>query len=518
MKKFLSFLLAAIMAAGMTTSVFAAVGDAENTAMNAIDSTGLTVITPSNTNAPDTSYLKLVGANVNTSYKNRGVLLMDNDCSTYWTFWGGSTTQSPTLHILLKEALPIDKIFVAFPWDLTTDGAWPSATYGATVYATYVDGTVERLTYTSNTITADTTARVLEPSNKTKAVKMVTLSRVPRQTLEATTGFFDTIPSGSTLVAQALSIAELKIFVPTTALAATSNKSAATITKDGEAVSCLSDGYTAGVANQLLGNTANPMSGYSDMPALNVPAAQNFDAYYKTSTNGAVLTGDAEVTLAAGEHILVDLGKYSYISEVEVAADNYAGLTVKGSNMSSSFDDADTLPALTQNTDGLYSSTVTEATNRYRYIAICNDGDTDVKLSEVAVNATNNDPELVIADNSINDGLRYWNGSTYVEVESGATGVTVPAGTSYVWTRNVTVPAATNQKYVAVLAIYKENGEMIQMVTSDVTMSSTKVKLDVLIPAGNNKLEARKAKCMLIDSLTNGMIYATEEYTIAPAQ
>ncbi|MBQ7976832.1 MAG: hypothetical protein IJ300_14195 [Clostridia bacterium] len=510
MKKFLSFLLAAIMAAGMTTSVFAAVGDAENTAMNAIDSTGLTVITPSSMDLTNAKYVKLVGANIGTAHYARGVHLMDNDCTTYWVMWG-EAGQSPTLHLLLNNPMPVDKVFIAFPWDAATDAttsAFPSATYGVAVYATFVDGTVERLTYTGNTITADTTARAIELTNKTKAVKMISVSRVPRNTLDNTAGFWDNVPG--TKVAQALSISEIKIYTPTSSLPIEDDNIATTITKDGTAVTCLSDGYTAGVANMLLGNTSNPLSSHSDMLALNVPAAQYFDPYYKFTNNGAVLTGDSEVTLAAGEHILVDLGKYSYISEVEVAADNYAGLTVKGGNMSSSFDDADTLPALAQNTDGLYSSTVTEATNRYRYIAIYNNGDTDVKLSEVAVKATNNDPTI-----TRNKGLRAWYNSTWYETAEGGT---VPAANCYVWTQDINVPVAENQKYTVLLVLYDENGKMIEPVSTEVTMDATTKKVDLMTGNGSIRATARKAKVMLIDSLTNGMIYATEEYTIAPAQ
>ena len=513
MKKLLSLILAVAILAGMTTSVFAAVGDAENTAMNAINSTGLTVITPSSYDIANSQYISLVGANVNTSHKNRGVLMMDNDCSTYWVFWGASTAQSPTLHVLLKEAMPVDKVFVAFPWDATTDtstNAYPSATFGAAVYATYVDGTVERLTYTSNTITAATTARTLELENKTKAVKMISISRVPRATLDATAGFFDTIPSTSSKVAQALSIAELKIFVPTASLPSAGSKAAVTITKNGEAVPCLSDGYTAGVANQLLGNTANPLSGYSDMLALNVPAAQNFDAYYKFSTNGAVLTGDAEVTLEKGEYVIADLGKYVTVSEVEVAADNYANLSVKGSNMTSDIVNADTLPALAQNSNGLYSSTVTDTTKRYRYVAIYNNGDEAVKLSEVAVKADSNAPTI-----TRNKGLRAWYSNTWYETAEGGT---VPAANSYIWTQNINVPVAEGQKYTVLLVLYDENGRMIEPVSTEVTMDATTKKVDLQTGNGSTRAAARKAKVMLLDSLTNGMIFATEEYTIAPAQ
>ena len=109
MKKLLSLILAVAMLAGMTTSVFAAVGDAENTVMNAINSTGLTVITPSSYDIANSRYISLVGTNVTTSYKNRGVLLMDNDCTSSWTFWGDAA-KSPTLHLLLKQLEAITQL------------------------------------------------------------------------------------------------------------------------------------------------------------------------------------------------------------------------------------------------------------------------------------------------------------------------------------------------------------------------------------------------------------------------
>lgn len=508
MKKLLSLILAVAMLAGMTTSVFAAVGTAENTVMNAIDSTGLTVITPSSYEIANSRYISLVGANVNTSYKNRGVFLMDNDCTSYWAFWGASTAQSPTLHLLLKKAMPVDKVFVAFPWDLSTDGAWPSASYGIATYVTYFDGTVERLTYTSNTITADTTARVLEPSNKAKAVKMITVSRVPRATLDATAGFFDTIPAGSTKVAQALAISELKVFVPTTALAAAASQTAATITKDGQAVPCLSDGYTAGVANQLLGNTANPLSSYNDMLALNIPAAQNFDAYYKVSTNGAVLTGDAEVTLAPGEYVLADLGKYSSIKSVEVAADNYANLSVKASNVASDIANADTLPALVQNSNGLYSSTVTDTSKRYRYVAIYNSGDEAVKLSELVVSSSDNSPSI-----TVNKGFASYH-TSWSESRNSADGRTISAGSQYKYDNYVNVPVADGKTYTGMFMLYDEDGRMLDVATGTVTMNTTSERLNFATGSGTSRLATRTAKFVLMDNLSNGMIYLTEDYTV----
>lgn len=492
MKKLISLLLTLTLVLGMQAFAY-----------TSIDTTGLTLISGSNS-----QYITVNGSNITYSYANSKNNLMDGVAGSYWVFWGDNS-KSPTINAVLNTPMPVDTVYISLAWGGGNNS--PVGTFGIAAYATFVDGTVERLAYTSNTITEDATALILELANKTKPVKMISVSRVPRNTLDGISGFYDAYTGSAAVIKQAMSISELRIYVPSDKLE-TSILADATVKKGDVAVSCINDGYTEAVANILAGKVANPLSAYTDMPALNLVAAQYFDANGKLTNAGAVISGDTAVTLAAGESVVIDLGKYKALKNISIAANSVDGLKIKGGKSNvpvSEMEEISTISELAL-ADGFYTGT-NSGEDKYRYIALENAGSADITVSEVMAAEKNPAPTI-----TKRLGIGAWANGTWNW--SNANNVLIP-GTSYMYRNYINFAELNGKTYTMLVALYDKDGRMIDIASGELTAEEN-VQQEFVVQTGNGnaRLETTKIKAILIDNLSDGTIYNIEEYTVQAAQ
>ncbi len=512
MKKLISLLLTLTLVLGM--QAFAYTGSEANALVASFEAenTDLTEITQK---------AKIIGSNITYNWKNTYKNIFDDNCATHWMGWGNND-KSPVINAVLINPVPLDTVFVNFNWEYgkNADGTTTNSahgTFGVAVYVTYVDGTVERLTYTNNTITDTATdgnanARFLELSDKNKAVNMVSVARVPRNVLDTISGFYDAYTGEMTLIKQGFSISELKLYTNNSKGGA-NLFTGATITKGGTAVTCLSDGYTAGVANILAGNVVNPLSAYSaDMPRLQLTAANEFGATSNKTDGAAAVSGDSTVTLFSGESVVIDLGKYKTFKDISIAADNVNGLKIKGGKSNvpvNEMEEISTMSALTL-TDGLYTSTNSKE-DKFRYIALENTGSADITISEVI--STESDPAPTITKRL---GIGAWANGTWNW--SNANNVLIP-GTSYMYRNYINFAELNGKTYTMIVVLYDKDGRMIDIASGELTAEgNAQQEFVVQTGNGNARLETTKIKAILIDNLSDGTIYNIEEYTVQAAQ